>query len=235
MPTDAEISVTIDQVIRQRRTTKVFSDSPLENSTNRQLIGELIETAAWAPFHLPAAAEHLRTGGLDSPVPWRFYLLDSAACRELRERLLAAGDTGKLPRMLAAATAMIQVTWLPNPRIRLAAAPADELFEPTVANMEHIAAASAAVQNLLLAATARAVPSYWSSGGALRGAEAFAWLEIPATEIALGSVFFFPADLTGLETAPGKLREKRGATSQWSRWVSLDAESSPTSCETNRP
>ncbi len=41
-------------------------------------------------------------------------------------------------------------------------------FAVTLTNVEHIAAAYAAIQNLLLAATARGIRNYWSSGGVLR-------------------------------------------------------------------
>ncbi|REK24836.1 MAG: hypothetical protein DWQ42_12930 [Planctomycetota bacterium] len=135
------------------------------------------------------------------------------------------GDEGKLPRMLAAATAMIQVTWLPHPpSAESEPLPTGALFEPTLVNMEHLAAASAAVQNLLLAATACGVPTYWSSGGALREAEAFKLLGIPRREIALGSVLLFPADdaeTPGIEHVPGKLRDKRGGAEDFSRRVEL--------------
>ena len=148
-------------------------------------------------------------------------MLDAAACRQVRKLLLDNGDTSKIPRMLAAATTLIQVTWLPNP----AKEGGEGLFEPTVANMEHIAAASASIQNLLLAATARGIPSYWSSGGALRERAFFAQLGIPDREVLLGSVFLFPAELENTENVPGKLREKRGATAEWARWARIGGES----------
>lgn len=212
----------VDDVIRARRTDKVLAGEALPPRSARGLIEELAGVAGWAPFHKPAARVHL-DGGMTSIVPWRFHLLDADGCRALRETLLARGDRSKIPRLLGAASALVQATWLPNPpRAEL-----EGLFEPTVDNMEHIASAGAAVQNLLVAATARGVRSYWSSGGALREPEAFGWMGIPEREILLGSLFFFPDDTGEAEVNGGSHRERRGAPSDWSRWVDLrlpDAE-----------
>lgn len=208
----------VDEVIRGRRTTKVLADHALPVVDAREAVEELVATAGWAPFHKPAARVHLESGASTSIVPWRFHLVDAPACRAIREVLLDRGDKSKIPRMLGAAVALVQATWLPNPP----RGPVEGLFEATEENMEHVAAAGAAVQNLLLAATARGIPSYWSSGGVLRGAEAFGWLGIPAREILLGSIFLFPTEHPGAEVNPGAHRDRRGAPSDWSRWVDVD-------------
>lgn len=217
---DDERAAIVDQVIRERRTDKVLADDAFPVHDARATVEELAATAGWAPFHRVAARVH-QDGALASIVPWRFYLLDAAGCRALRQALLARGDKSKVPRMLASATALIQATWLPNP----AKGEHTGLFEATEENMEHVAAAGAAVQNLLLAATARGIPNYWASGGALRGAEAFGWMGIPTREILLGAVFLFPADTRGGEVSPGSHRDNRGAPGDWSRWVELDLPS----------
>lgn len=210
----------VDEVIRERRTIKVLADEAFPVVGIRPAVEELVAAAGWAPFHRVAARGHLE-GALTSIVPWRFYLVDADGCRALREALLARGDKSKIPRMLAAATALIQATWLPNP----AKGEHTGLFEATEENMEHVAAAGAAVQNLLLAAQARGIPNYWASGGALRGPEAFGWMGIPAREILLGSIFLFPPETDGAEINPGSHRNNRGAPSDWSRWVQLDLPS----------
>ncbi len=211
----------VDGVIRARRTEKVLADAPFPLQDARQTVEELVATAGWAPFHRVAARVHQEADALPSIVPWRFHLLDAAGCRALRQALLERGDKSKIPRMLAAATALIQATWLPNP----AKGEHTGLFEATEENLEHIAAAGAAVQNLLLAATARGIPNYWASGGALRGAEAFRWMGIPTREILLGAVFLFPADTRDAELSGGSHRDNRGAPADWSRWVELDVSS----------
>lgn len=60
--------------------------------------------------------------------------------------------------------------------------------------MEHIAAASTAVQNMLLGATEKNIPSYWSTGGKLRHGVLRDYLEIPADKIMIRSIFLFPKD-----------------------------------------
>ncbi len=207
----------VDRVIRQRRTVKVFADNPVAEGLDRHMVEDLIATAGWAPFHFPASGVHLKANALNALEPWRFYLLDAAACRNLRKILLEEGDRTKIPKMLAAASAMILATWLPHP----SKTGNLELFEPTQINMEHIAATSAAIQNLLLAATARGIKTYWSSGGRLRKPEQMERLGIPPSEILLGSVFLWTDHFADLPTAMGKMRQKRGPISKWSKWVEV--------------
>lgn len=227
----------VDAAIRGRRTSKVTSADPLPPSgTSREDLEALFETAGWAPFHRPAAEAHrgASPGALPGAVPWRFHALDAAGCRALREAL--AGASGPVPGLLAAADALVQVTWLPDPRVgaphvgdpREGDPPADSrtapasagLFEPTLANMEHIAAAAAAVQNLLVAATARGLRTFWSSGGGvLRQPETLARLGVGPAEVLLGSVFLFPAEAAGTAESGTGLREQRGALGDWMRWA----------------
>jgi nitroreductase len=215
---DEDRAEVVDWVIRERRTAKVLAEEPLPTVGMRETVEALVATAGWAPFHRVAARVHQESGALPSIVPWRFYLLDADGCRALRQALLERGNTSKIPRMLAAATALVQATWLPNPP----RGPVTGLFEATEENMEHVAAAGAAVQNLLLSATARGIRTYWSSGGALRDPEAFGWMGIPTGEILLGSIFLFPSDTGDAEVSPGSHRDRRGAPSDWARWVELD-------------
>ncbi len=219
-PNPASDATTVDRVQLERRTTKVLAEDDLPEIDHRAQIDDLIVGAGWAPFHRAAHQAHLDRDDLPSILPWRFYMLDAGACRRLRAFLLERGDVTKIPKMLATADAMIQVTWLPNPSTE----PVSGLFKADLANMEHIAAASAAVQNLLLAATARGIANYWSSGGALRSPELFEKLGIPASEILLGSIFFFPqtADRDDVEVRHTKLRDQRGPIEHWARWVDVD-------------
>jgi nitroreductase len=217
-----DIPAIVSQVIRDRRTVKVFAATPQDEAANFAVVEELLEAASWAPFHRGAAKVHLEEGKLQSKVPWRAYVLEADACRVMRERLLALEDKSKVPPMLGAATHLVQVTWLPDPPEQATEEAKPLLFEPTEKNMEHIAATGAAIQNLLLAATARGIPSYWSSGGALRQRQHLDSLGIPASEILLGSVFLFPpGSEQGTDLAFGGLREQRGKTEEWSRRVEL--------------
>ncbi|MGB5706363.1 MAG: nitroreductase family protein [Arenicellales bacterium] len=211
----------IDQIIRRRKTSKMLSAEPVESSLDQKLVQEIIELAGWAPFHLAASPVHRKRLTEASLVPWRFHVLPKQICLSLRQRLLDQGDRSKVPDMLAAADILIQATWCPDPDETGAALDEEFEFIPTVSNMEHIAATAAAVQNLLLAATARNISTYWSSGGPIRKREVASVLGIPADEVLLGSIFLFPKQENYAEVTvrPGKMREKRGAPAAWCRWI----------------
>lgn len=211
-------SYPVADILTTRKTTKVMFDPerPAAPETDRETIESLIALAGWAPFHKPAHRVHWR--GTRTIEPWRFHLADAATCRRLIGFVQdGAEKPGRVPQMLAAAQALVLATWLPNPPDNGDDGLNGGLFEPTMANMEHIAAASAAVQSFLLAATERGLTTYWSSGGYLRDAATFDFLGIPAQQILLGAVFVFPND--GGERIPGGMRDKRSERAAWSNWV----------------
>jgi nitroreductase len=187
----------------------------------------MIEVAGWAPFHKLADEQTHRQGELMSVVPWRFYVLEPASCNHLLDFLEVQAENylespwtrawnSKIPKLIAGAGALVQVTWLPDPSDNASLTP-----QLTINNMEHIAAASAAVQNLLLAAEARGWHTYWSSGGILKSPELFDYLGISKTQMLLGSIFLTPADVPIGNQQPGGLRDKRGDVTDWARWVRL--------------
>ena len=183
-----------ERLAADRKTIKVMAREDFPLSDDRQLIERLLSCAGRAPFHKACSPEHRQPGGLEALEPWRFYAVDSLGCRRLRGIIESLEAAGKIPAMLAAARALILATWLPNP----ASSPPSvdsEHFEATVANAEHIAATAAAVQSLLLAATAARVASYWSSGGVLRSPDVLQQLRIPCNQRLLGAVFPFPQPL----------------------------------------
>ena len=228
----------MDDVILRRRTEKVLAERDLPVSDRRQSVNEILTLAGQAPFHRPCEDRHRQTGGLPGIEPWRFHVLAAAECRNLRAKV-PLENAGKIPAMLAAADALIMATWLPNagsleagsleagqfnpaePQTIASQAADAAGFAATVTNMEHIAAAAAAIQNLLLAATARGISNYWSSGGVLRSQAMFELLGIPTTEILLGAVFLFPSERGEAELVTSKLRGRRTPPDQWSRWVSI--------------
>lgn len=211
---------TVDRVIRERRTEKAISDTPLSVETDRKAVEAIVASAGWAPFHKVSAPEH-QGGELGSIVPWRCHVLDAVAARELREWLLERGEAGPLPRLLAACSAMLLVTWLPNPSsgelVDSSGAPL--LFEPTLDNMEHIAAASAAVQNMLLSAAARGYRTFWATARPLRTAECFDRLGISTREVLLGAIQLTAPDVPVAEWKHGSHRPRRGEMRDWMRWV----------------
>ncbi|MGH1351990.1 MAG: nitroreductase family protein [Methyloligellaceae bacterium] len=206
----------VSQAIRDRKTKKVISDGKSANNgtLDIRLVDELIEIAGWAPFHHPVHPQH-RADNKKIIEPWRVYKLDGAMCNNIINHIDSDDNPGKIPGMLSAADAVLNVTWLPDPDPAFTAPE----FAPTERNMEHIAAASAFIQNLLIAATAKGITTYWSSGGVFNKPRYKKLMQIPEQEILLGSVFLFPDDVTQYEVKDGKLREARSSHTSWSRWI----------------
>jgi nitroreductase len=214
----------IDESIRSRKTLKLRSDpeNPLpvtKGSEFRKTIQELIELAGKAPFHYESNAAQ-RIGKLQGAEPWRFHVLDSKSCRsflqDLNQEIPMKAPEG-IRQMLATSDALILTTWLPEPSRKQS-----RRFHPNLKNMEHIAATSAAIQNLLLAATSRGINAYWSSGGIIRKAKVMEFLGIPKHEILLGAVFLFPEEYPDeVETKTGKNADKRGEVQDFMRWLEM--------------
>ena len=206
----------IDAIARARRTVKLLPDpaTPLAGEgLSRAAVEALLAAAGFAPFHRACATARAGGGGGGGGAvePWRVHALDKGACSALIPRLDSlAKPPGKIANMLAAADALVLVTWLPEEGA--AAWAASEV------NMEHIAATGAMIQTLLLAATERGIGNYWSSGGVLAG-EAFGMLGIGPEERLLGAIFLWPEMPEGVEAAPGKLRGQRAAPDRWTRWI----------------
>ena len=219
------LEMAVDQVIQARKSVKVIGDVdavpeiPADFFTEVQ---EAMKVAGWAPFHFTAHTSHLDRE-MNSPVPWRFYALDQANCLRLIDSLIDHPDLGltksaAILRMISAYGALVLVTWLPEPDTSTSA---EEVARCELKNEEHIAAAAAATQNLLLAATARNIDSYWSSGGVLREEATFELCKIPQQERLLGAIFLAP-EMPGRDgVRPGKLRELRGTPDQWMTSVSI--------------
>ena len=175
----------------------------------------LLKLAHNAPFHYPAYKDHLTW--MTSLVPWRAYGLTSSQCRKLVQKLeYLEVSSGTIGQMLNVAKSTIVMTWLPKKD-----PDRGQLFEPDLKNMEHIAAASAATQNILIGATSLGLRSYWSSGWILKENEQRQLLGIPQGEIFLGVVFIFPDKVEGVQTMFGKLAKKRGTIKDWATFVEL--------------
>lgn len=203
----------VQEAIEKRRTLKVLSADAVEEKDIRTAVETILKMGGKAPFHYinPKAAEKK----VDSLAPWRFYVLDAATCRKLADYYVENNiDGGKIIQMLRAAQTLIQVTWTPEP------AHAENLLsEPR--NIEHIAATSAAIQNMLLTATALGYENYWSSGGTLREDRFKELLKIPLDEALLASLFIFDTNPTGCKTKKGALRGRQGSLKDFTTQVVL--------------
>lgn len=210
--------------LQTRRTYKIIGDldhPEKADQTARLRIERILAAAGNAPFHYPC--DRIHQSSLASPVPWRVYALGPDQCRALMQKLVDAGDPTKVANMLAAAQTLLQVTWLPDAGYEPTANPEKDqpIFEGTLRHMEHLAAAGAFVQSILLAAEAEGFRTYWSSGGPLRGAQVFDWLEIPKTEMLIGSIFIYGSSLANGEIKPGSMADKRGEVGDWCYWTDI--------------
>lgn len=226
--------MTVDTAIKERKTEKVLAEKPWpihkSDAELKVMATALLELAARAPYHYPCAQYHTEKKALTSSLPFRMYVVDTKNCRLISEYITSKKIiAGKIQNMLDAADLLFMVTWLPD------VAPSDIEnfnnsssenipFKGSLKNMEHIAAASAAVQNLLLGATERNIPNYWSSGGVLRKKELRNLLDIPMDEILLGGIFMFPEDSANKEAEIklGAHRENGKEINTWSRWTNLN-------------
>lgn len=217
----------VDDIIKKRKTQKVLANEPWEaSSNNRELkntIQELLELAAAAPYHYKADKRfQTEDKELSSCLPFRCYVLEANTCRILVKYADENGlELKKLKNMLNAADTLLLVTWLPNQKDEVNANQEPFHFEGNLTNMEHIAAASAAIQNILTGATAREIPNYWSSGGALKQNILREYLNISMDEILLGAVFLFPKDVEKRDVLIklGGLRNSGKETNTWSKTI----------------
>lgn len=136
----------LERVIRERRSTKNFTDEPIDPAVVR----ELVDLAQWAPNHNLTA-------------PWRFRLVGPEATQALID-IAPADKKGKVVKA--------------QTRVLVSCVAAGD---PTRRD-EDLAATAAAVQNLLLAATARGIDTFWQSPTIPNLAPARFKLGIPADE-----------------------------------------------------
>ena len=218
-----EAAKIVESVIRQRRTEKVLCDVEHRQEVpdaianqHRQTILNSIEAAGWAPFHFPRKVDGIAE-------PWRAHVLWE---NELQQTAVHMRDqlkvTSKEPRLVAGCSVLILVTWLPEfyKTDSRQNSPMDDEAQ-CMRDEEHLAAASAMVQNLLLLLTAHGMGTYWSSGGRFRRPEMFEFLGIPTEERLLAAVFVeYPEMMDDTkERKSGAQRNNR--SDQWIRQVSI--------------
>lgn len=130
----------IDAIIRSRRTSMSVDDTELDPA----VVEELCELATWAPCHK-------RTW------PWEFALLTGSARARFGDAVADAMHTaGDEP----ARVAKTRTKYLRTPGLLVVGSSPGDTPLRTLENRD---ATAAAVQNLLLAATARGLATFWSS------------------------------------------------------------------------
>lgn len=140
-PPPADVPVVVDQVIRARRTNlQVDPDEEVPD----ELVAHLVDLATWAP-------NHKRTW------PWRFTVLSGDARWRFGEALGAVAAADGAPDEKVA---KLRSKYGRSPVVLLAWVRGDG---DAVRRREDRDATAAAVQNLLLGATAFGLASYWGS------------------------------------------------------------------------
>jgi len=212
-------------IIQQRQTWKVLApvDQPVIHSAETldagdQKLTEAIAAAGWAPFHYDRATDGIAE-------PWRAHVLNQTQCRalaiEFPSLFADIKPTNKLPGILSACGSLVLVTWLPQ-FSHDAQTDAEELPKEKQIQVdeEHLAAASAFVQSLLLMLTAQELGPYWSSGGQFRTPAMFEHLKIPTVQRLLAAIFVdYDPQHQAAERIAGKHRESRADSSRWARWI----------------
>jgi nitroreductase len=208
---------TVLDVVRERTTCKLLGDpeSPLEWTPvvlegHRRVLEECLAAAGWAPFHFARNIDGVAE-------PWRAHLLSSDACRRLARQLpdlVEVPPRNRLRQLLAGCGALAIVTWLKVDDL-------DDAARQRHVNEEHLCAAAAYTQNLLLLLTAAGFGSYWASPGLLDSPGVRNQLELPAREALIAAVFCgFPDPVAGVcETLSGGNRKLRSAPDQWIRII----------------
>lgn len=220
---ESSVPKTIEDIIRERKTEKVLCEIEAHRSVpaeiaerNREIVLQAIKTAGWAPFHYPRKVDDLAE-------PWRAHVLWDQQAKQAAVYLQDELEvTSKEPKLAAACSALVLVTWLPE--FYDDASRSTSNVDPETQRArdeEHLAAASCMVQNLLLILTAYGMGNYWSSGGKFKGPEMFNYLSIPQQERLLAAVFIEYPEMRdeSRERKPGSLRNER--SDQWIREVSL--------------
>lgn len=226
----AEDLQTVTRVIQRRRTFKVMGnvDAPVQiepqrAEKNRAIVLEAVKSADSAPFHYDRQCDNV-------PQPWRVNILWHESCQKVAANFYDWFDDvkpgNKLPSMLSACGACVLVSWLPQ----FSSSVPDDADASTIArakqiqiDQEHLAAASAYVQNLMLLLTAANMGTYWSSGGQFRTAAMMQRLSMAAPRQLLAAVFVeFPGTNAGeIQRVPGKLADARAKLEDWMDVVQL--------------
>lgn len=210
-------------IVRRRKTTKVFGSpqspqslDPTFRTQCDELVRGLIDDAGWAPFHFDR-----RIDGIAEP--WRVHWIKQDTCRRISADLAVWFDdlkpNNKMPALLAGCGCTILVTWLPQ------RAEANEDPQKLISiNEEHLAAAAAYVQSLLLLLESAGLGAYWSTGSLFKTPLAYEKLGISSSESLIACIFvdYTPGDPhRAVETAGGGQRQRRSASERWLHEVKL--------------
>lgn len=139
----------IKQIIQQRRTIKpnLFNSKQIPD----EKINDLLELANWAPTH-------------GNTQPWFFYVYANEAVKEFCHQHAELYKINTVPENFMKGN-YDKLAQMGDKASHIIVACMKRGNLPKIPVWEELAAASSAVQNMLLGATALGIASYWGSGG----------------------------------------------------------------------
>ncbi|HSL27976.1 MAG TPA: nitroreductase [Anaerolineales bacterium] len=153
----------------------------------RELIEKLLEAAVQAPNHYKVR-------------PWRFLVLTGDGRRKLGD-VMGASQQARHPEFPAEAFDKCRTLPLRAPVVIAVAV--DKPSEPRVLEIENVAAAAAAVQNLLLAAHAMGLGAKWRTGEWARDTMVKQFLGLESDQHLIGFIYIgYPEILTEAPPRP---------------------------------
>jgi nitroreductase len=164
------------QAIHSRHTVSKVKPDAL----SRELIESLLHAAVQAPNHHKVR-------------PWRFVVLTGAGRERLGEAM-AASQRDRQPDLPPEAFAKTRGLPLRAPVVIAVAA--DKATEPKVIEIENVSAASAACQNILLAAHAQGLGAIWRTGEWARDPQVKGFLGFEADQHLVGFIYVGWPDFT---------------------------------------
>lgn len=167
-------SAAVLRAIRDRRSIGKCT----EEIPDPEIIRQVLEAGTWAPNH------HLTE-------PWRFVVLSGDARVGLGEAMGAAA-VREAANVEAGETARSRAVGKPLRAPYVIAVYADP--DPSAPEIEEIASAAAAAQNMLLAAHALGLAAMWRSGALIYSPEVRRYLKLPERAVMLGVLYVgYPA------------------------------------------
>lgn len=162
-----------------RRTVK--PDQMNGRKIDDKLITELIQLADWAPTH-------------GRTEPWRFYVFGGDGVRRFCQ------DHADLYRTHTAEENFQQATYdkllhMGDQASHILLAVMKRGNLPKIPELEEVAATSAAIQNLLLGATAAGLAAYWGSGGMVYKPAMKDYLKLEPADTVLGALYLGYTDI----------------------------------------
>jgi nitroreductase len=178
----------LQHIIQTRRTVKPFL-------MNGQVIppeqlSDILQLANWAPTH-----------GLTEP--WRFIVYGGEKVKEFcRQHADLYRDT--IPAEKFTDEKYDKLLHMGDQASHLVVAVMQRGQLPAIPVLEEIAAASCAVQNMLLGATALGIASYWGSGGMAYHPAMKKLLALQEEDLVLGIIYlgYTDKELTGRRNSP---------------------------------